>query len=177
MRTSKPRPDHGFARLFSNSRHALTRYVRRLVKSSATAEDIVQEAYLRTFTHRGAQDCEPLRPYLFSIARNLASKVRRHERIVASHSARDLDPDLLQGADRSPEETLLSEERLRLLKETIESLPPQCRAAFTLRMFQDCSYKEIAAKLGISPKTVEKHIASASTAVHAALAHRYMDVK
>src|SRR5688572_25167720 len=66
-------PGHeGFARLFSESRAALRRYVQRLVKSRAVSEEIVQEAFLRTY-EQGASVQTP-RAFLFSIARNLASK-------------------------------------------------------------------------------------------------------
>src|SRR5262245_5051950 len=42
----------GFARLFSESRAALRRYVLRLVRSREATEEIVQEAFLRTFEQR-----------------------------------------------------------------------------------------------------------------------------
>ncbi len=53
------------------------------------------------------------------------------------------------------------DERNRLVQEAIDRLPPQCCAAFTLRIFHECSYKEVADRLGISVKTVEKHISRA----------------
>lgn len=53
------------------------------------------------------------------------------------------------------------DERNRLVQEAIDRLPPQCRAAFTLRIFHECSYKEVADRLGISVKTVEQHISRA----------------
>ncbi len=177
--SDQDRTDSSFARLVAESRDSLTRYVQRLLRRKESAEDIVQEAYLRTYTHsdpgRG-----PLQPYLFTIARNLAFKAHRHERIVDEHIAR-LDPssssDSLEDAESSAEASVLAAERLRLLKDAIGALPPQCRTAFTLRMFHDRSYKEIAAQLDISPKTVEKHIATGTAQVCATLARRYKDVK
>jgi RNA polymerase sigma-70 factor (ECF subfamily) len=58
----------------------------------------------------------------------------------------------------SLESQLLRDERNRLIQQAIDRLPPQCRAAFTLRVFHECSYREVADQLGISVKTVEKHI-------------------
>jgi RNA polymerase sigma factor (sigma-70 family) len=52
-------------------------------------------------------------------------------------------------------------------------LPPQCRAAFTLRVFHECSYKEVADRLGISAKTVEKHIARGLRDTHTYIKMRY----
>lgn len=170
-----PKPaDPSLARLFSDSREALSRYVRRLVRSSSAAEEIVQETFLRAYQHREEADLKP--PYLFSIARNLASKARRHDRIVDAFSNQDTHGAQLHGTCVSPEDAALADERLRLLNEAIQSLPPQCRSAFTLRMFHDCSYKEIAEHLGISVRTVEKHIARGATDIHAALARRHTEV-
>lgn len=163
--------DRGFARFFMESREALGRYVRRLVKGQGAAEDIVQEAYFRTYGRNESYDA--MRPYLFTVARNLASKVRRHDRIVEMLAPKAHDP--AEEISTSPEEAALADERIRLLQEAIQSLPPQCRAAFTLRMLQDCSYKEIAAQLGVAEKTVEKHIALGATLVHARLAKRFKD--
>jgi RNA polymerase sigma-70 factor, ECF subfamily len=167
--------DPSLAHLFSDSREALIRYVRRLVRSPSAAEEIVQETFLRAYQHRDDADLKP--PYLFSIARNLASKARRHDRIVdAAFSKQDTHGAQLHGTCVSPEDAVLAEERLRLLNEAVQALPPQCRIAFSLRMFHDRSYKQIAEHLSISVRTVEKHVALGATAVHAALAKRHKEV-
>ncbi len=149
--------DRDFTRLFAQSRDALRRYVGRLVRSHSAADDIVQEAFLQTYAQR--DKVEVPRAFLFSAARMLAAKAHRHDRVVSAAAAQDLETALVQGQAQSPEERLLVEERVRLLKRVMRRLPPQCRTAFTLRVFQDCSYKEIAGRLGISVRTVEKHLA------------------
>ncbi len=169
---SDPR-DQGITRLFADSRDALRRYVRRLVGNRSAADEIVQEAFLRTYT--GGRSSDPLRPYLFSIARNLAFKARRHDRVVDAFTTKAVDAADMAEACASAEEVALADERISLLNEAISSLPPQRRAVFTLRMFQGRSYKEIAAQLSISTKTVEKHIALAASGIHAALSTRYRD--
>jgi DNA-directed RNA polymerase specialized sigma24 family protein len=52
-------------------------------------------------------------------------------------------------------------EELRLLGQALEALPPQRREAFRLRKVEGLSQKEIAARLGLSEKAVEKHVAKA----------------
>jgi RNA polymerase sigma-70 factor (ECF subfamily) len=73
----------------------------------------------------------------------------------------------------SLEAELLRDERNQLIQEAIDRLPPQCRAAFALRVFHECSYKEVADRLGISAKTVEKHIARGLRDTHSYLKRRY----
>ncbi len=163
----------GFARLFSESRAALRRYVLRRVKSPEATEEIVQEAFLRTY-EQGAVVRTP-RAFLFSIARNLASKARRHDRVVKTLPLDDPDAGEAYVEQRSPEQTVLSDERIRLLKEAIERLPKQCRTAFALKVFHDCSYQEIAERLGVSKKTVEKHISHGLRATDADLKRHYKE--
>jgi RNA polymerase sigma-70 factor (ECF subfamily) len=50
-------------------------------------------------------------------------------------------------------------ERIRMLARAIAALPPQCAKVFILRKMQGLSQKEIAARLDISVRTVENHVA------------------
>ena len=169
---SDSRPD-GLARLFSESQRALRRYVRRLVGSKEAAEDIVQEAFLRTYEH-GNRVKTP-RALLFSAARNLAVDAHRHARAAKTDLVGDFDAIGVVQTAESPEAAALAEERSRLLKAAVERLPPQCRAVFALRVFHACPYQEIAQRLGISVKTVEKHIARGLRDTHQYLRRHYED--
>ncbi len=160
-----------FTKLFAESREALHRYIRRFVGSSETAKEIVQEAFLRTYRH--GESVTTLRAFLFSTARNLAANEYRHRRIVERGGFRDFGDSWVKTERESLEADLLRDERNRLVQEAIDRLPPQCRAAFTLRVFHDCSYKEVAERLGISAKTVEKHIARGLHDTHSYLKRRY----
>jgi RNA polymerase sigma-70 factor (ECF subfamily) len=59
----------------------------------------------------------------------------------------------------SPERTVNSQDELRELESTLQELPALCRTAFLLRRVEGLSQKEVADKLGISVKTVEKYMA------------------
>lgn len=145
-----------FLKLFAESRQALHRYIRRFVRSSETAKEIVQEAFLRTYRER--ESIITLRAFLFSTARNLAANEVRHRRTVEREAVASCDEPGVDAEYESLESGLLRDERNRLIEQAIDRLPPQCRAAFTLRVFHECSYREVADRLGISVKTVEKHI-------------------
>jgi len=164
-------PVDSFSRFFVDTQGALRKYVRRLVRSRATAEDIVQESFARTL-EQGAHVHTP-RAFLFSIARNLAFDVSRQNRATQPNESGDFDASDVVSTDESPEAGLLAEERLRLLKEAVARLPPQCRAVFTLRAFHGCPHKEIAQRLNVSPKTVENHLARGVRETHEYLRRRY----
>jgi len=171
MPTTSPSPTEIFTQLFAESRQALHRYIRRFVGSSETAKEIVQEAFLRTYRQR--ESVTTLRAFLFSTARNLAANEYRHRRTVERGPVGDLSDSRVKLECESLETGLLRDERNRLIQEAIDRLPPQCRAAFTLRVFHECSYKEVADRLGISAKTVEKHIARGLRETHVFLQRRY----
>jgi RNA polymerase sigma-70 factor (ECF subfamily) len=160
-----------FTKLFAESRDTLHRYIRRFVGSSETAKEIVQEAFLRTYRER--ESVTTLRAFLFSTARNLAANDYRHRRTVERSAVGDLGDLRVNPESESPESELIADERNRLIQEAIDHLPRQCRAAFTLRVFHECSYQEIAERLGISAKTVEKHIARGLRDTHNYIKRRY----
>src|SRR5579863_2857197 len=164
-------PSDLFTKLFAESRQALHRYILRFVGSSETAKEIVQEAFLRTYRERDS--VTTLRAFLFSTARNLAANEYRHRRIAERGTVEDQGDPRFKTERESLETELLRDERNRLIQEAIDRLPPQCRAAFTLRVFHECSYKEVAERLGISPKTVEKHIAHGLHETHRYVNRRY----
>jgi len=157
-------------RLFSETHISLRRYVRDLVRSPEKAEDIVQEAFLRTYEHR--DEVSMPRAYLFTAARNLAIDARRHEQMAQTESVGDPE-ELGVVSAGTPETEVLADERAKLLRAAVEHLPPQCRAVFALKVFHACSYQEIAERLGISVKTVEKHVGKGLKDTHSYLRRRY----
>src|SRR5260370_20168180 len=160
-----------FTKLFAESRQALHRYIQRFVGSSETAKEIVQEAFLRTYRQRDS--VTTLRAFLFSTAHNLAANEYRHRRIMERGALGHFGDSRVKTEHESLETEVLRDERNRLIQEAIDHLPRQCRAAFTLRVFHECSYKEVADRLGISAKTVEKHIARGLRDTNSYIKRRY----
>lgn len=160
-----------FTKLFAESRQALQRYIRRFVRSGETAKEIAQEAFLRTYRER--ESVITPRAFLFSTARNLAANEIRHRRTVERDALAGADELRVAAEHESLESVLLRDERNRLVQQAIDRLPPQCRAAFSLRVFHEYSYKEVADHLGISVKTVEKHISRGMRETNRYISIRY----
>lgn len=160
-----------FEQLFAEHRGALLRYVRRLVGPGDTADDIVQDTFLRAY----ARPVRMLFPkaFLYTIAHNLSLKWLRRRKVARTDLMGDVDAVGVYEGRVQLDDPVIAEEELRLLKEAVDRLPPQCRAAFALRVFQSQPYSEIARLLGISPKTVEKHISRGLRETHAYLRRRY----
>src|SRR5580658_11183575 len=106
MPTTSPSPHTDlFTKLFTESRQALHRYIRRFVGSSETAKEIVQEAFLRTYRQRDT--VTTLRAFLFSTARNLAANEYRHRRITERGAMGDFGDSRVKTERESLEAELL----------------------------------------------------------------------
>lgn len=57
-----------------------------------------------------------------------------------------------------------AKETLRIYSRVIESLPPRCREAFDLHVFEELPNAEIASRMGVSPSMVEKYLARGKAA-------------
>lgn len=146
--------------LVSRYRPSLVAYATRLLDGSEMADDIVQEVFLRLWTHRvewSSTSC--LRPLLFRITRNLALNEKRRVRVRLRGAARILREET-RGSPSPAEETEEGELRSRI-DAAIASLPRRRREVFVLARFQNLTFAQIAAVLGISPQTVANQMSAA----------------
>lgn len=139
----------------------LLNFLTRQVKDRDTAADLAQESYLRVLgAQASGQTVLNVRALLFHTARNLI--IDRHRRAV--HRQHDKLDDLhetelpVAPAHLQPEEALASMQAVRAYVRTIEALPPRCREAFVLHIFDGWSQVQIAAQMGVSVSMVEKHV-------------------
>jgi RNA polymerase sigma-70 factor, ECF subfamily len=75
-------PDAAIRQLYSHNARALRRYVGQFCPDQASADDIVQETFIRVWRHlpQLSADDRPVRPWLFRVARNLLIDANRAER-------------------------------------------------------------------------------------------------
>jgi RNA polymerase sigma-70 factor, ECF subfamily len=158
------RPD-AFGELVRRYQAAVYNVAYRLVGERQEALDVAQDAFVRAFHALGTFDQErPFGPWIGRIATNvaLAGLQRRRVPTVAlgrvfgaeGEGAEVAPPDPASG----PEEEFLAAERGAELRRAILALPPHYRAAIELRHFQELSYEEIAATLGMPLSDVKSHL-------------------
>jgi RNA polymerase sigma-70 factor (ECF subfamily) len=138
-----------FAHLVERYWDSLYRWLYHLTRDRHTAEDLVQESFLKAF--RGLKRFEAgsnFRAWLFRIAHNSLVNNRR-----AAARVRHALPDDLAATDEGPVDQALSREALRLLADAVAELPAEFRAAFLLRAEQGLSFREIAGVLGLTEET------------------------
>ncbi len=134
---------------------------RWLMRNEADAEDLVQEAYLRAFSHFAGFRGGDGRAWLLTIVRN--SCFDRLKQKGARGQDTDFDEAVHSvGRQTSNAETLLIlEERAELVTESLEELPVEYREILVLRELEQLSYREIANIAGIPLGTVMSRLSRA----------------
>jgi RNA polymerase sigma-70 factor (ECF subfamily) len=145
---------------FLNTRTPLLQRLKRRLGCSHTAEDLVQETYLRLIQQDSLEEIGNLPAYLFRIASNLVVDHKRQAVAQAEAHHEPLEEDLAC-PKASPDRIAEAGQELDILSQLIAELPPQCRRIFLLHKARHLSHVEIAEQLGISPRTVETQIGKA----------------
>ncbi|WP_279357673.1 RNA polymerase sigma factor [Methylobacterium indicum] len=142
---------------------ALQRLLVGMLGNPADAADARQETYLRLIKALSRTEIEQPRVFLFFIARNVARSLGKRRRFEAKlfRSATEADLGDIADAQMRTEQQVIARQQLRLVVAAIDDLPPRCREVFLLSAFDGLANSQIADRLGISQRMVEKHIAKA----------------
>ncbi|HVX01399.1 MAG TPA: RNA polymerase sigma-70 factor, partial [Candidatus Babeliaceae bacterium] len=134
-------------------------FVLKVTRSSAAAEDIVQDTFLRLWLHRG-EVARMHRPdaWIYKVASNLAfsylrkqaAELRKLEKIETAHVE-----------EKNALDELSVREWRERLSRAVDQLPPRRQYIYKLCREQGLSYKEVAEQLHISPHTVKNQLISA----------------
>ncbi len=132
----------------------------RIIQDKDTSEDLAQNVFIRAWRKREQLVITTSLPgYLRKMAINEALYYlrRQSERmsILNRHQPK------VSAAPTTPLEEMLRSETASQIVNTIQQVPPRCQAIFKLNREEGLSYREIAERLDIRPKTVENQIAKA----------------
>jgi RNA polymerase sigma-70 factor (ECF subfamily) len=145
--------------LYRDHAPGLRRRLRARVRSHEEANDLVQDAFARLLGARSLSSIRDPGAFLNRIVRNLLIDRSRRLSARSPHVSIDVGDDIAVAPDQG--QAIEVEQMRERYCELVQLLPPRTREVFTLHRIDGHSYKDIAARLDISVRTVEWHIAQA----------------
>lgn len=142
--------------LVERYQQVLTGYLDRMVGGDwALAQDLVQETFLRVLRQHTMRGDRPFKPWLFTIATNLArDHFKASDTRLATPLVSEYETWIVDEAP-GPEEYALRDEQQATLFEALKMLGVEYRATLWLRFYCDMSLREIATTLDIPVGTVK----------------------
>jgi RNA polymerase sigma-70 factor (ECF subfamily) len=139
----------------------LVRFIARVWPRRDEVADLRQEAYARVY--EAARQSRPQNPkaFLFATVRHLMTDRIRRERIVSIRAGGESEDLNVLIEEITPERNVGAHQELARLAWAFDLLPARCREVLWLRRVKELSQKEVAERLGLAEKTVEKHLATA----------------
>lgn len=145
----------------------LVNYLQQMLGSRERAQELAQESFAALYTAYTPDKLHFPRAALFKIATNFALMELRHRRMERRHCNSMVDittvpePDLPDSSAPLPDREVLADQVADRLARTIKALRPTLRSVFVMAHVEGRPRKEIAARLGISEKRVDKRMTKA----------------
>jgi RNA polymerase sigma-70 factor (ECF subfamily) len=156
-----------FDSLFQRWSGPLLRYLGRMLRDAASAEELVQEVFLRVYRARERYAPEArFSTWLYRIATNLARNELRRPRHRSPHRSRDEEggPTLVAETVR-PEAAIDARRLAARVERELEALPEKQRAALCLTAVEGLAYAEVAEVLAVSEQAVKALVHRARSAL------------
>jgi RNA polymerase sigma-70 factor (ECF subfamily) len=152
----------------------LYRVARAIVVADGEAEDVMQDAYVRAYTHLDQfAGRARFSTWLTRIAVHEAlARARRGKRLVGIESLSPAKEGCMSANDRGPEHNAIQHDLQNVLEAAIATLPESFRSVLVLRDVEGLSTAETAESLGISEALVKTRLHRAHAALRREMIHR-----
>ena len=166
VRRALARDEAAVRSIIQANNRRLYRLARGILRNDSEAEDVVQETYVRAFTHlESFRGDASLATWLARIAMNEALGRLRRQR--PSIDVNDLAPGVLEAqiirfplpsASEDPERSMAQREIQHVVEHAIDELPEAFRIVFITRVIEGMNVEETAEILDIKPETVKTRL-------------------
>lgn len=160
IRLLQERDEHAFERVFKAFYKPLFAYACVMLKDDSEAEEIVQRVFFNIWNKSERLTIESsVKAYLYRAVHNESLNYLKHQKVRTAYRVyyQARPSERQERAD----DRLVAGELREQLRQAMDELPPQCRTIFQMSRFGQLKYKEIAAELGLSVKTVENQMGKA----------------
>jgi RNA polymerase sigma factor (sigma-70 family) len=137
---------------------ALMQFLRHNWRNKSDIADLLQDVYVRVYEAALKQIPESARAFVFATARNLLINRVRREQIIPIEAVADLDALGIAMDEPGPDRNVIARDELRRLQEILDRLPRRSREAIVMKQVEGLSRREIAARMGVTEKTVKWHL-------------------
>jgi RNA polymerase sigma-70 factor, ECF subfamily len=165
VRRALTRDDTAFCTIMERHNRRLYRIARSILRNDSDAEDVVQEAYVKAFTHLGEfRGDSSLATWLSRITMNEAlGRLRREPPTVdlKTFEAQRVEGEIIKfprTMTTDPERTMPQREILQLVERATDNLPEIFRIVFMTRVIEGMSVEETANLLDLPPDTVKTRL-------------------
>jgi RNA polymerase sigma factor (sigma-70 family) len=164
--------EKAFSNLLNRYRDSIYYMLLKMVNNSSDAEDLTIEAFGKAFRNLDLFTPEfAFSTWLFKIATNNCIDFIRKKQVSPTRIDQlqdDID-DLtvnIQSDLPDPEETLINDQKIAVLKDIVNQLKPRYRHLIELRYYKEYSYEEIAAELKLPIGTVKAQLYRAKSLLY-----------
>ena len=155
MRRRESNLDSELTRAFKARGSALRAIARRA--GDHDEEDLVQDAFLRAVERSRQEEIPKLDNLLAHIVRCFAIDRLRRRKTRGTFASGELGENAVDPA-ADPERSLIGSQRLQRVMASIDAMPPRRREVFLLHRVEELTYVQIAKRLNVTIKAVEKHM-------------------
>jgi RNA polymerase sigma-70 factor (ECF subfamily) len=142
----------------------LCSYAAKIVGCMVTAEDIVQDIFVKLWEERETiKITKSMQAYLHTCVRNKCQDYLDHNRVKRNYEESFWDENKDSYNSNNPEIMLIAKDTECMINDEMDALPEQCRRVFSMYWKEGLKYDEIAEKLVISIGTVKAQINRART--------------
>lgn len=156
--------EKAYAELLNRYRDAIYYMLLKMVNNKSDAEDLTIEAFGKAFKNIGQYTPNyAFSTWLFKIATNNCIDFIRKKKgntISLDQTSEDQDSVTapLQSNTLDPEEDMIKNQRVKLMRDVVKNLKPRYRSLVELRYFKEYSYEEIATELNLPIGTVKAQL-------------------
>ncbi len=151
--------EHAFKTIYDANKKTLSAFINKYTRNQHQTEDIIQDTFIKLWNVRESLDeNKSVVSFLYKTAYNtFIDKYRKKKREQSM-----LDGWLYKRLTQLVEEDDdVKKEKIKLMQNAIDKLPPKCKTIFMMSKFEQLKYAEIAEQLDISVKTVEAQMGKA----------------
>ncbi len=132
------------------------------------ADDIVQEVFIKLWTNRQNVKDETVKALLYTIATNTIKNHYKHQKVVYNFQKQEASNETSDEADSQ----LRQDELNKKLQDALAAVPEKAREVFLMNRIEGLTYADIAERLGLSVKAIEKRMSEALSVLRSRISYK-----